>query len=257
MTKDLLKTLEGMRPDTGTDSLLWPQHLQATERARIMATTTEPASPARRTRRVGTVVAVAALIAAGGVGAAAASGIMPKAFTDHYYSWKEPGPGSTPVDPAAAERIGSVPGPDSFVLSVFVARGAGDQRCMAAVFESPESAARPGPSEFTDLGGRCRQGPESAGGLGDGAGTFPVASFGDGGGGEVLPNAVTFDAAAGEAVRAEIRTSTGQVLPMVLADGSFFGWYPMPPTPGSPRPVLTGYAADGTVVGSFEIGPNF
>ncbi|WFR73007.1 hypothetical protein P9209_03960 [Prescottella defluvii] len=63
---------------------------------------------------------------------------------------------------------------------------------------------------------------------------------------------MTYDAAAGTAVRADIRTSNGQVLPTILADGSFFGWFPTP-APGSPRPVLTGYAADGTVVGSVEI----
>ncbi|PTR25784.1 hypothetical protein C8K36_106218 [Rhodococcus sp. OK519] len=255
MTTDLLETLEAMRPDSDA---LWPEDLRAAACARIIAADAEPTTPRARSRRAATVVTVAALVATAGVGAAAASGMMPQAFTDHFSHWRDAlGPGTAPVDPAAAQRVGTVPGgPDGLVFSVLVAHGAGDQRCLASVFESPESATQPGPSEFTDLGSRCRQGPEGFGDLGDGAGYFPLA-FGDGGGGEIGPNAVTFDAAAGQAVRAEIRTSTGQVLPMVLADGSFFGWFPMPATPSSPRPVLTGYADDGTVVGSFEIGPGF
>ncbi|GAB2640940.1 hypothetical protein ABI214_00275 [Prescottella soli] len=254
MTKDLLKTLEAMRPDTGADRL-WPQHGLATERARIVATTSTPTAPAVRPRRVGAVALTAALFAVGAIGAcAAATGLMPKAFTDHYYFWRDlPGPGETAVDPAAAERIASIPGPDGRVFSVFVARGAGSQRCLAAVFESAASAADAGPSEFTDLGGRCRQGPEGSGefSFGDGAGVM-VAEYGAGADGEELPTAFTYDAVAGAAVRAELRMSTGQVLPTVLADGSFYGWFPTPAA-GSPRPVLTGYAPDGTVVGSIEI----
>ncbi|MCA1005707.1 hypothetical protein LCL87_08260 [Rhodococcus hoagii] len=253
MTKDLLKTLEAMRPD---HDALWSEDLRAAACARIMATDVEPTAPRARSRRTTTVVAVAALVAAGGVAACTATGLTPQTFADHFAHWRDdPAPGWASADPAAAQRIGSLPGPDGTVFSVLVARGTGDQRCLASVFESPESAAQPGPSEFTDLGSRCRRGPEGFGDLGDGAGYFPV-EFGAGGG-EILPNAVTFDAAAGQAVRADIRLSTGQVLPMVLADGSFFGWYPLPSTPGSPRPVLTGYAADGTVVGSLEIGPGF
>ncbi len=257
MTKDLLKTLEAMRPDPGPDRL-WPKHLRDAEKARIMATDSEPTVPPARSRRVVAAVTIGALLAVGGVAACTATALMPNAFTDHYYFWKEPGPeagpGVTPVDPATAERIASIPGPDGTVLSVFEARGVGSQRCVTSVFESAANTERPGPSEFTDLGSRCRY--DGDGAFGDGAGAM-VASFGDGaGGGEVLPKEFVYDAMAGTAVRAELRMSTGQVLPTILADGSFFGWFPKP-EPGSPRPVLTGYAADGTVVGSIEIGPNF
>lgn len=257
MTKDLLKTLDAMRPDTGTDRL-WPQHLQAAVRARIMDTASmlEFSAPTGRSKRAAVVALTAAAVTVGGVGAVAASGMMPTAFTDHYYFWKEPGagagPGAEPVDPATATRVASIPGPDGAVFSVFMARGAGSQRCVTPVFESVASAKRPGPSEFTDLGSRCRHDDDGA--FGDGAGG--AVGYGAGADGERPPTTITYDAMAGTAVRAELRLSTGQVLPTILADGSFFGWFPWLPA-GSPRPVLTGYAPDGAVVGSIEIGPNF
>lgn len=261
MTTDLLKTLEAMRPDTGADRL-WPQPMQAAVRARIMdATTTQAVSgPTGRSKRVAVVVLTAAVVTGGGVGAVAATGLMPTAFTDHYYFWKEPGvvsePGAEPVDPATAKRIGSIPGPDGTVFSVFEARSAGSQRCVKPVFESAASAERPGPSEFTDLGSRCRHAGDGAFGFGAGAFGVGTVEYGAGGDGERTPSALTYDAMAGTAVRAELRLSTGQVLPTILSDGSFFGWLPWLPA-GSPRPVLTGYSSDGAVVGSIEIGPNF
>ncbi|WP_137725879.1 hypothetical protein [Prescottella subtropica] len=256
MTKDLLKTLEAMRPEARADSL-WPQHLQAAEQARIMATTSAPAVPSGRSKKVGAVTLAAALFTVGGIGAAAATGLMPKAFTDHYSVWKNPGPGAgpeaTPVDPATAERVASVPGPDGTVFSVFIARGVGDRRCVTPVFESTASAEQPGPSDFTDLGSRCRHDDDGA--FGDGSGAM-VATYRTDADGSQIPSTLAYDAMAGTAVRAELRLGTGQILPTILADGSFFGWFPMPDV-GSPRPVLTGYAADGTVVDSIEIGPNF
>lgn len=126
---------------------------------------------------------------------------------------------------------------------------------MTSVFETPASAAQPGPTEFVDLGNRCGAEAETEGVFGQGAGTFAVGAFGDDGVGARLPDAYTFDAAAGAAVRADLHTSDGQVWPTVLADGSFFGWYPVPAA-GSPRTVLVGYAADGTIVGRLEIGPS-
>lgn len=169
MTTDLLKALETMRPDTGANDL-WPQHLHVAERDRIMAIGSGPEAPPVR-RRVGAVTITAALFTVAGIGTAAVSGMMPKAFTDHYYFWRDaPALGETAVDPGTAERIASIAGPDGTVFSVFVARGAGGQRCLTALFESTAEATQPVPLEFTDLGGRCRLGPEGSGAFSFGAG---------------------------------------------------------------------------------------
>lgn len=147
-------------------------------------------------------------------------------------------PDSGGVNPDAAERIASIPGPDGTVMSVFVAHGSDGWRCIAPVFESVADATQSGPSDFTHLGDRCRSAIDSG-------------SFGDGAGGEYLPNAVIYDALAGVAVRAELHTAAGEIFPTVLAEGRFWGWFP-PQARGSLRPTLFGYAADGTVVGTTQ-----
>ena len=47
---------------------------------------------------------------------------------------------------------------------------------------------------------------------------------------------------------AEVRTAEGRTFPVVAHNGMFFGWVPAP-VPGQPRPVLTGYDANGAKVG--------
>ncbi|WP_420879142.1 hypothetical protein [Rhodococcus sp. (in: high G+C Gram-positive bacteria)] len=237
MTRNLLNTLEQMRPDAHADEL-WPKHRQEAERDRIMATSTAPAVPAVRRRRVGTIALVAAITTAGGIGVAAAGGLMPKAFTDAYSNWRTY-PNSSSVDPAAAKRIGSIPGPDGTVMSVFVAHGIDGTRCVAPVFESVADTEQAGPANFTQLMNYCR--PD-----------IDTGPFGQGGGGEVGTSGsltyFTYDAAAGTAVRAELHTRSGEVLPTVLAEGRFFGWFPMPD--GVPMATLVGYDADGNVIGT-------
>lgn len=232
MTRNLLTTLEKIRPDAHADEL-WPNHLQVAERDRIMATSTDPAVPPARRRRAGAIGLVAAITVAGGVGVAAAGGLMPKAFTDAYSGWLTY-PDSSGVDPAAAERIASIPGPDGTVMSVFVAHGTDGTRCVAPVFESPADAEQPGPSNFTGLGNYCRPATDTG-------------PFGQGGGGWVVPGGFAYDAAAGNAVRAELHTSSGEVFPTMLVEGRFFGWFPMPD--GAPMATLVGYDADGNIIG--------
>ncbi len=241
MTRDLLATVAKIRPDAHADDL-WPKPLQVAERERIMATAVLPVVPPTRRRRTGAVALVAAISAVGGVGVAAAGGLMPKAFTDAYANWLDY-PHSSGVNPATAERVASIPGPDGTVFSVFVAHGADGWRCIAPVFESAADAEQPGPVNFTELGDSCVPASNSK--------TFVDAvgseSFGDGAGFFVDPNGFIYDAAAGAAVRAELHTATGEILPTVLAEGRFYGWGPLPP--GSPRPTLVGYDAEGNVIG--------
>ncbi|SDD25706.1 hypothetical protein [Rhodococcus tukisamuensis] len=236
MTRNLLTTLEQIRPDAHIDEL-WPNHLQVTARDRIMATSTDPVVPVARRRRAGAIAVVAAITAAGGVGVAAATGLMPKAFTDAYSGWLTY-PDSSGVNPAAAERIAAIPGPDGTVMSVFVAQGTDGTRCVAPVFESAADTEQAGPANFTKLMNYCRP-------------AVDTGPFGQGAGGEVGTSGsltyFTYDAAAGEAVRAELHTSSGEVFPTMLVEGRFFGWFPMPD--GMPMATLVGYDANGNVIG--------
>jgi hypothetical protein len=58
---------------------------------------------------------------------------------------------------------------------------------------------------------------------------------------------VVYVVTAGAAVRGELRLADGSIYPTVLARGWLHGWYPA----GSDG-VLTGYAADGAVVGTVD-----
>ncbi|WP_433608144.1 hypothetical protein [Prescottella agglutinans] len=236
MTRDPLATLAKIRPDAHADDL-WPKPLQVAERERIMATAVLPVVPPTRRRRTGAVALVAAISAVGGVGVAAAGGLMPKAFTDAYANWLDY-PHSSGVNPAAAERVASIPGPGGTVFSVFVAHGSDGTRCVAPVFESVADTEQAGPANFTKLMNYCRP-------------TADTGPFGEGGGGEVGTSGdltyFTYDAAAGTAVRAELHTRSGEVFPTVLVEGRFFGWFPMPD--GVPMATLVGYDADGNVIG--------
>ncbi|WP_433604921.1 hypothetical protein [Prescottella agglutinans] len=233
MTRNLLTTLEQMRPDAHADEI-WPKHIQEAERDRIMATSTGPVVPEARRRRVGTIALIAAITTAGGVGMAAAGGLMPKAFTDAYSGWLTY-PDSSGVNPAAAERIASIPGPHGTVMSVFVAHGTDGTRCVAPVFESVADTEQAGPANFTGLYHYCRPATDTG-------------PFGQGGGGEVISESGVFayDAAAGNAVRAELHTDAGEVFPTVLVEGRFFGWFPLPD--GAPIATLVGYDANGNVI---------
>lgn len=59
----------------------------------------------------------------------------------------------------------------------------------------------------------------------------------------------SFEVTAGDAVRAEVTTAEGTSSPALLVDHTFWGWYP-----GETGATITGYAADGSVVGSEYLG---
>ena len=56
----------------------------------------------------------------------------------------------------------------------------------------------------------------------------------------------------GDAVRAEVRTATGQIIPMIPAEGIFWGWAPNEVDPAR-FPTLTSYSADGSVLDTSKI----
>ncbi|MDV8008254.1 hypothetical protein [Rhodococcus sp. IEGM 1318] len=239
MSKDLLTTLEKLRPTDSLSAEFWPENVQVAARIRIIATENNIGTPRVPRRRVGAVALVAMLCAAGMVGCAAATAMMPKPFTDMYSGWQTMPGTNGGIDPSTAERVGSVPGPDGTLFSVFVAHGADGWRCVAPVFEAPADIDKVGPSKFISLGHGCRSNDD----------LYGADSFGGGAGIMVAgPHEATYDAGAGGAVRAELHTADGEIYPTVLAEDRFYGWIPLSLT--FPRPTLVGYAADGTVVGT-------
>ncbi|NDI50408.1 hypothetical protein [Goekera deserti] len=239
---DLLAVLAAVRPDPDADRG-WSLQDQAAVRARIMTDTSRPADElaARRgRRRVVALVTVGLLLTGGG---AVAGGLVPQAFTDRFPYWADGGPSQPSVDPADAERVATAPGPDGLVFSLVVARADSDpdHHCTVAVFETAESAVRPGPSEFTDVSNNsCHSGPESTGPFGAGDVVWADGYW-------------VWDAPSGDAVRAELRTSAGETYPVVSYGGSFYGWFPALGQDEPREAELIGYAADGTEVGRIQL----
>lgn len=238
---DLLAVLTAIRPSTDLDDV-WGPRDQAAVRDRITAgtgpVTDEPAD--RRWRRPLAVLALSGVVLAGGAAAAAAGGRVPQAFIDRFSAiWQtDPMEDAPAVDPSTAERVATAPGPDGEVFTVMSAAAADDPgfTCTVALFETPESAALPGPAAFTDVSSNwCQDGPE----------TRP---FGSGADVDVFHGYHVWHAPAGEAVRGELRTPAGETYPVVSAGGRLWGWFPAR-VEGEPQAELIGYAADGTEVG--------
>jgi len=243
---DLLAVLTAIRPSTDIDEV-WAPREQATVRNRITAdsdpaaaVTDELAERRSRKRRPLAVLALSGLVLAGGVGAAAAGGLMPQAFLDAFPSWHDFNAegGSHPVDVAAAQRAATAPGPDGKVFTVMTATATDDPdyKCAVALFETPQSAAGPGPADFTDVSSNwCQEGPETG-------------SFGSGSAIDVYHSYYIWWVPAGDAVRGELHTPRGETYPVVSSGGRLWGWFPAR-AEGEQQAELIGYAADGTEVG--------
>jgi hypothetical protein len=242
---DLLAVLTAIRPSADINEA-WDPREQAAVRDRITAdsepvaaVTDELASRRGRKHRPLALLALSGLVLAGGAGAAAAGGLMPQAFIDAFSFWQTaPVDGSPAVDPVTAERVATAAGPNGTEFTVLAASAADDPNytCTVALFETPESAAQPGPAAFTEASSNWCQ---------DGAETAP---FGSGVNIDVSDGYYVWWAAAGDAVRGELRTPSGQTYPVVSSGGKFFGWFPAR-VEGEPQAELIGYAADGTEVG--------
>lgn len=202
--------------------------------ARRWATANTGAQKHLRRRMLPTLlVATAAL--GGGVGVAAASGLLPARFSHIYADWHDAPVG---VDPATAQRVASVPGPDGTIFTVITARNA-TMRCTAAVFERPASAARPAPEVFEDLGSQCTH-LEDKPVFGTELGVSQTAGA-EG----------SYSLAAGKAVAASLRLPDGTILPTVVSSGRIFGWFPA--SLGTGTAFLTASDENGTPIGSVPV----
>ena len=244
---DLLAVLTAIRPSTDADEA-WDPRDQAAVRDRITAgagpVTDELAD--RRRRRPLAVLALSGLVVAGGAGAAAAGGVMPQAFINAFPYWATPSEGKPAVDPSTGERVATAPGPEGKVFTVMSAAAADepDFTCTVALFETPESAALPGPAAFVDVSSNwCQDGPETSP-FGSGA-DIDVAAGHDF---DLVGGYYVWRTPAGAAVRGELRTPSGETYPVVSAGGWLRGWFPAR-VEGEPQAELIGYAADGTEVG--------
>ncbi|WP_336032488.1 hypothetical protein [Geodermatophilus sp. FMUSA9-8] len=229
-TTDPLTRLKALRPTPALD-----EDWSAAELTRITASTTASATeqrfPRRHRRRIVSGALSGAMLA-GGIGTAAAMD-LPERLLDLL--------GSMSADPdsaaATVQRAGTAPGPDGQVFTVVTWEeepGHEYAWCTSAVFETAASAAGPVPADFDQSGGLC--GPSG----------FPNDFAVETGVLGTDPY-VVYGVSAGTAVRGELRLPDGSIYPTVLARGWLHGWYPA----GSDG-VLTGYAADGSVVGTLD-----
>lgn len=239
MTQDRMTTLADMRPRTSLADLGTAQE-QIALRERIMADRSGDASVvASRPRRLiaGAGVLAIGVLATPGVAAAVGNGMRPQSFVDAYAGvWFGENRG---VDESTVRRAGSAPGPDGGSFTVITARNDAGQTCITPLFETRASARSKAPDDFEGGFSFCRS--ESS-----------TASFGINGV-EYIETAAIWDANAGAAVSAEVRMPTGETYAAVLVEGYFFGWHPLVDAATSGRPTLTGYAADGSVVGEVPI----
>ena len=265
---DHLATLTALRPDTSGRA--WGAVEQAAARERVMAVDARAAAPVRRARRRHrhvTALALSGLLVVGGAGAAAAAGgLLPQSFTDAFSGW-----GTTPreggsryegpdaqavgpdragpaIDPSTGQRVASAPGPNGTVFTLVTAHATDPAyQCTAVLFESPTSAGQPLPSDFrSSYHDTCQEGPAQ--------GTFDMK-----GTHEPEKGVWTWSATAGDAVRATLVGPDGTSYPVLGEAGALYGWFPghadlVGGTLATDRLyVLTGYAADGSVVGHLDV----
>lgn len=176
-----------------------------------------------------------------GGGIATATGLMPRAFTDTYRDAFQDHPlaGQKGIDPSSATRVGSIAGPDGDAFTVLTAQGEDRYVCITSVIEALPLDDH-GPADFEAGASMCQTATENR----------PSGSFRSNGFTPARGHDAGFvDAVAGEATRAEIRTARGQVIPMIKAEGWFFGWVPNPGRPGQ-QVVMRGYDDAGNLIGS-------
>lgn len=238
MKQDRLTILSEMRPNTSLDAV-WTTDEQKVVRERILAdrTSAATAGPSRRKRATLAGVAVLGLLAVPGAASAVGSGMKPQAFFDAYNYWGSNPDGS--VDPATASRAATAPGPFGGTFSVLTAKNKDGLTCLTPVFETTTSEKAQLPDDFEGGMSFCDSVPSSR--------PFGVDSV------EYVDSAAVWFGHAGDAVTAELRMPSGERYPVVRVEGYLFGWFPLPAPGERDAPTLTGFAADGTEVGTTEL----
>lgn len=238
-TTDPLTVLKTLRPTPPLDG-----DWSVAELSRITTSpTTRPAAQQpiqRRRRRIVVSSAVAGALFAGGIGTAAATGLLPDRLLNLLDTMSPSPDAAHQTASATVQRAATAPGPDGQVFSVVTwdeGPGSDYEWCSVPVIETAASAAEPVPADFYDNGAVC--GP---GGFADEFAAEYGVNASD-------PYAV-FEVKAGTAVRGELRLPDGSTYPAVLVRGWLYGWFP-PATEG----VLTGYTQDGTVAGTVTLQP--
>ncbi len=228
---DPLATLTALRP-TSSVAYACPAQPPAHPPLTRSPAGTRPRPQHRTAGRIAAVTAAVGLTLTGGVGLAAATGLLPDSFTHAFSYWADPAAG---VDPGSAVRVGTAPGPGASVFTVVEGRNSDGRKCIAPLFETTASSRQPGPSVFQENGSSCFNAPP----------TEAFAAYS-----QVNANAEThtFSVPAGRATAAQVRLDDGTVLATVFAEGQFFGWFPT--QPGTAAPVITGYDQTGQVVGA-------
>jgi hypothetical protein len=180
----------------------------------------------------------AVLIPVAAVGVAGAAGIIPAGARDAF-GWPYEGntDPDTNMDLSTARLVFTEPGLDSRTFQVWTARGPNGYFCVSfaltptiSVADARDRQAPPGGS----MGGGCAQ-------PGKHPDTFAAADVSSG---------TQFAVTAGGSVRGRLRLPDGTVRDLSPQNGWFAGWL----VTGTPfvGAVLTGYAADGSALGSVQ-----
>lgn len=232
-TTDPVELLERLRPAARLETLLPARDRETMLQELLRADRDSPVRDAHQPARRWLVGIGVSTVMLASVGTAAAAGLLPQSFTEVFSSWEEDGYAQL----SETVRAGTAPGPDGSVFSVVTSRNEDGSFCAGAVFESPESAAGSVPSVFAENGSSCEPTPNRQ--------EFGTNSAGSNTGSEYV-----FQVSAGAATSAVVESPSAEARPLVLANGWLYGWLPAD-YDGSA--VVNGYAADGSLVGTYQV----
>lgn len=240
MSTNRLDVLRAMSPQVSLDDV-WSREEQNTVLLGILAADRSAAvlAPPHRRRTPAIVAALALGVAAApGVAYAVGNGMAPRSFIEAYSDLYDYTDGA--IDPATAQRVATVPGPDGGTLSILTIKNADGSTCLTPVYETAGSSTSALPDNFEGLATLCEGVPSSR--------PFGSAAL------DVNESAATWWVDAGDAVKGEVTMPTGETYPVAYAEGYLFGWYPLPARFGDDAPTLTAFDADGSLVGKIRLG---